>query len=195
MYSQTSGYAEIIKIYRLNVKLKENKMKKSIIVFLALTVLAGCAKKTPPAPVAETSPNVTSSLSESGTGTTEITPDSLAKKVLSKVPLSGEAASQNDISDIGFKEGTVKDFSYTVCGTGAYPDKLLIVEFNTSDDAKAGKVVVDELLQQDKDNWKDYAPKEMYKLDDAFVTVKDNWLFYGVTADNVTAEEILSIKN
>jgi hypothetical protein len=187
-------------------------MKKVIALALVSAVLVSCTKKeTPPTEgnntaagvsvpesitsavkpsPADIATDVNVSVPESSVSAVKPSPADIAKEILAKVPLSGQAVTQDDISDFGFKEGTVKDFSYTVCGTGAYPDKLLIVEFETADDAKEGKKIIDDFLEQDKKSWKDYAPNEMYKFDDAFVTVKDNIMFYAVTPDNSTVKEI-----
>ncbi len=85
----------------------------------------------------------------------------------------------------------VTDMSVLVCGSGAYPDELAVFKFTDGEAAKAGMEAVQKRLDSQTELYADYTPDEMYKLEDAFIFTRDNWVAMAVCSDNARAKEII----
>ncbi|MCL2696980.1 MAG: DUF4358 domain-containing protein [Oscillospiraceae bacterium] len=86
----------------------------------------------------------------------------------------------------------IEELSFYICGSGAFPDELLIIRFGTSEAAAAAKTTVENRLESRRADFRDYAPAEMYKLDSAGVLTSSGWLFFYVTEDNARVREIIN---
>jgi hypothetical protein len=86
----------------------------------------------------------------------------------------------------------VQELSYYISASGFNPDELLIIKFNTSEEAAAAKAAVESRLESRITDFRDYAPAEMFKLDNAGIQINNNWLFYFVTEDNARVREIIN---
>ena len=78
-----------------------------------------------------------------------------------------------------------------ICGSGAYPDELAVFKFTDAEAAKTGAEAVQKRLDSQIELYSDYTPDEMYKLEDAFVITKDNWVAMAACSDNSRAKEII----
>lgn len=91
-----------------------------------------------------------------------------------------------DVSD-----GDVTEYSAYICGSGAMPDEFGIFVTKDADTAAKLKASVEKRIESLRKTYADYTPKEMYKLDDSFISVNGNTVSYAVCADNAKAKEIL----
>jgi len=153
-------------------------MKKTFIFILtAIILLVGCAPKA-------------EDIIPLGVSTEEI-----ALEIMSAVEIPSAVQKTKDELNIyinGLDNVTGGyEVSYYICGSGAYPDELLIIRFDEPAEAENAKPLVQARLDSRKDDFRDYRPEEMYKLDSAVLEVNSNWLFYFVTEDNATAKAIL----
>ena len=64
-------------------------------------------------------------------------------------------------------------------------------KFTDADAAKAGAEAVQKRLDSQTATYADYTPDEMYKLEDAFIITKDNWVAMAACSDNSRAKEII----
>lgn len=86
---------------------------------------------------------------------------------------------------------SLTDGSYYICASGAFPDEIAVFRFKDAEAAKAAEPSVKERLESQKATYETYTPDEFYKLEDAVLEVKDEYLYYLVTSDNKRAEEIV----
>jgi len=151
-----------------------------LIAFSAIILMAGCesgANDTRDTILDDTS---TATIAEAITAEIEI-PSAVGKKTedmeffISELDTSG-----------------IIELSYLICASGAYPDELLIIKFKTSTDAAAARSAVQGRSDSQKETFRDYAPAEMYKFDDAAVQVNSNWLFFYITENNAKVKEIIN---
>ena len=85
----------------------------------------------------------------------------------------------------------VTDFFAYVAGAGVYPDSLGIF---VAVDSDAAQRISDSLKQynaEQKATFSAYAPDEVYKFDDAVVSIHGNEVIYSVCSDNYSAEKLL----
>lgn len=80
--------------------------------------------------------------------------------------------------------------SVFICGSGAYPDELAIFKMNSADEAQKASEAVQKRLDSQIELYSDYTPNEMYKLNDASVTVKDKYVMLFVCENDARAMEI-----
>lgn len=86
---------------------------------------------------------------------------------------------------------TVAEMSVFICGSGAYPDELAVFKFNDEQSAKTGAELVQKRLDSQIALYTDYTPAEMYKLNEAVLMLKDNWVIFAACSDNERAKEII----
>jgi len=119
----------------------------------------------------------------------------IADDILSAVEIPSPVLKSKDDVQIlitGIDVSVIQDVSYYICGSGAYPDELLIIKFSNAEEAAKAMSAVQKRLDSRKDDFRDYRPEEMYKLDDAVIQTDANWLFFFATSDNVRVKEIVS---
>ncbi|MDR0974582.1 MAG: DUF4358 domain-containing protein [Ruminococcus sp.] len=85
---------------------------------------------------------------------------------------------------------SVSDMSVYVCGSGAYPDEIAVIEFIDSEAADKGFEAVTDRLDTLIKTYTDYTPEEMYKLDSAVLEKRGNYVIFIVADDNEKALEI-----
>lgn len=81
--------------------------------------------------------------------------------------------------------------SYYMCASGAYPDEIAVFKFSSAELAEQGKSAVQARLDKQISTFETYTPDEFYKLEDAVIEVKGNYIFYFVTENNSRAAEIM----
>lgn len=120
--------------------------------------------------------------------------DKIAEAVLKDVEFP--SATLKDIGElnnyIDFDTEKINNMSYYICGSGAYPDELLILNLIDKSTAEDAKNAVQKRLDNQIETYKEYTPDEMYKLDGAKIIIKDNWVFFFATSDNDKVEEIIN---
>lgn len=168
-------------------------MKKYIFVsVLAAAMLTACGNGQESVPVDATVSN-TEVVTESE-AKAEITAAAITSAVTAEIEIP--SAVEKSIDNIGAFYNTdtskIADMSVLICGSGAYPDELAAFKFTDSESAKAGAEAVRERLESQTALYKDYTPDEAYKLEDAVIIEKDNWVVLAICSDNARAKEIIS---
>lgn len=106
---------------------------------------------------------------------------------------SATAKTINDLNNyIDLEIENIYQMSYYICGSGAYPDELLILKLKDKSYSEDAKKAIQKKLDSQIETYRDYTPDEMYKLDGAKIIVKNNWVFFFATADNDKTEEIIN---
>ena len=137
---------------------------------------------------------------------TEITaaPDESVKKDASAADITAavmaeieiQSAIEKNIDEIGafydVDTAAIEDMSVYICGSGAYPDEIAVFKFSDGSAAEAGAEAVQKRLDNQIALYKDYTPDEVYKLDDAQIIQKDNWVILTVCSDNSRAGDIIN---
>ncbi|MDR2532030.1 MAG: DUF4358 domain-containing protein [Oscillospiraceae bacterium] len=159
-------------------------MKRTLLIVSALAVIliAGC----------------NGNGSDSGTAATildNISTETIAQEIFTEIEIPSSV--QKGAEDLEFffsgltLEG-IRELSYYICASGAFPDELLIIKFDTARQAADAKPAVQSRLESRRDDFRDYAPDEMYKLDSAEVRTNSNWLFFFVTENNARVSGIIN---
>ncbi len=179
-------------------------MKKSIIAasLLAAALLTACGNNdsapdetTPTGAVSDSASaeTVSSADSEPAVPVSAATAADITAAVTAEIEIP--SAVEKDMDNIGafydVDTATVTDMSVLICGSGAYPDELAVFKFTDAEAAKVGAEAVQKRLDSQTELYTDYTPDEMYKLEDAFVIVKDEWVAMAACSDNARAEEII----
>jgi len=156
-------------------------MKKIFLTILAVVILvAGCESVSVDTPDTILDDVSTATIAEAITAEIEI-PSAVGKKTEDMEFFISEL-------DTSY----IVELSYLICASGAYPDELLIIKFKTSTDANTAKSAVQGRLDSQKETFRDYAPAEMYKFDDAVIQASSNWLFFYITENNAKVKEIIN---
>ncbi len=174
-------------------------MKKSIIAvsLIAAALLTACGNDEP-APDSsvsgETAAETTASVdTESAAPAAAATAADITAAVTAEIEIP--SAVEKDISNIGafydVDTAAVTDISVLICGSGAYPDELAVFRFTDAEAANNGAEAVQKRLDSQTELYSDYTPDEMYKLEDAFVITKGEWVAMAVCSDNTRAKEII----
>ena len=180
-------------------------MKKSIILAAAFSLsllLASCSGEQPSVPVdatVETSATAGSDVQGEPADLAEAVPvkDASAADITAavtaeiEIPSAVEKTADNIGAFYDIDVSAVTDMSVLLCGSGAYPDELAVFKFTDDEAAKAGMEAVQKRLDSQIELYADYTPDEMYKLEDAFIFTKNNWVAMAVCSDNSRAKEII----
>ena len=166
------------------------KLVCAVLLTAMIAAAAGCGNQTP---AVTTKPaDTTAATQESKPANTDVKASDITKAVLEATPIN--SAFEKKLESIpdyfdGLDTDKIKDSSYFICASGAYPDEIAAFRFDSSDSAKAAVSAVNDRLQYQKDTYKDYTPEEYYKLEDAVVEQQGEWVIYLVTGDNTKAKE------
>lgn len=182
-------------------------MKKSIILAaafsLSLLLLTSCSDNQTSVPVDATVETSAESSGSDDQGEPVVLPDAVPVEDVSaaditaavtaeiEIPSAVEKTADNIGAFYDVDVSAVTDMSVLVCGSGAYPDELAVFKFTDEDAAKSGMEAVQKRLDSQTELYADYTPDEMYKLEDAFIFTKDNWVAMAVCSDNSRAKEII----
>ncbi len=181
-------------------------MKKSIIIAAAFSLsllLTSCSGEQPSVPVDATVETSAGSSGADGQGEPVILTDAVPAENDSaaditaavtaeiEIPSAVEKTADNIGAFYDVDVSAVTDMSVLVCGSGAYPDELAVFKFTDGEAAKAGMEAVQKRLDSQTELYADYTPDEMYKLEDAFIFTRDNWVAMAVCSDNARAKEII----
>jgi hypothetical protein len=111
----------------------------------------------------------------------EITIPSAVKKETSDI------STYYTIDDSKLEEGVLY-----ICGSGAFPDELAVLKMKDANAAKEAKAAAEKRLSSQISLFESYTPNEMYKLNDARILVKSNYVIFIATENNARAEEIVN---
>ena len=164
-------------------------MKKTIIAIAVLSamLLTGCGGKDE-AVQADATVAATTAAPESTATAADITAAVMAEI---EIPSAIEKDAENLGAFYDVDTSTVAEMSVFICGSGAFPDELAVFRFNDADAAKVGAEAVQSRLDSQIAIYADYTPDEMYKLDEAVIITKDNWVAFAACADNARTKEII----
>ena len=176
-------------------------MKKRIISTILVCALvcgaAACDGNKPAAATTTAAPAATTADNASGNDTTAAvtaTAEEITAAVLAEIPINSAFAQNEGMLENNF-DGidmtSIKEFSYYVCASGAYPDEIAVFRFSSGDAAGTAASAVSGRLEYQKKTYKDYTPDEYYKLEGAVIGQSGEWLYYIVTSDNSKAEDII----
>lgn len=116
------------------------------------------------------------------------TGDSLVQKIEFKDQLTQiDSDIAKDIYEINFEKVKATAF----IGSGATSEELVIFEAESKDKAKQILTLAKKHIEEQKQDYESYNPKEIKKLDNAIVIQKDKYVIICVTED-VSAEKIIN---
>lgn len=127
---------------------------------------------------------------------TEATPAEKTSQLLGAVefPEMRKLETADDLKgNLGINLDDLTDYSAYICPSGMSPDGFGILVAKDEAAAASIKTAIENMIQDKNETFRDYplAAEEVYKLDDAFVEVKGNVVYYAICADNTKAKEIL----
>lgn len=173
-------------------------MKKIIITLSVLAVMTftACENVDDDALPVNGTPDETTAVSVSAENTEPVSAASAADitaAVMAEIEIT--SAAEKTSEDIGafydVDTSAIADMSVFICGSGAYPDEIAVFRFNDPESASAGAEAVKKRLENQTALYTDYTPDEVYKLEDANIIEKDNWVILTICSDNARAAEII----
>ena len=168
-------------------------MKKTIIAISLLSAMLLTACGGEEAVQADVTVDTVSEVQQTEETAAEATASDVTAAVMSEIeiPSAIEKNAENIGAFYDVDTASVAEMSVFICGSGAYPDELAVFKFNDADSAKAGAEAVQKRLDEQISVYTDYTPDEMYKLNDAVLITKDNWVVFAACSDNARAKEII----
>lgn len=124
----------------------------------------------------------------------DIAPSEVTSSILAEITINSAIEKGIDDLSVYFTDldiAALESASYYMCASGAYPDEIAVFKFSSAELAEQGKAAVEARLEKQISVYESYTPDEMYKLDDAVIEVKGNYVYYLVTSDNSKAKEIV----
>lgn len=85
---------------------------------------------------------------------------------------------------------SVEAMSVYVCGSGAYPDELAVFKMNSEEHTEGARAAVQKRLDRQIEDYSDYTPDEMYKLEGAKVVVNGKYVMMFSCSNDERAYEI-----
>lgn len=99
--------------------------------------------------------------------------------------------SQGDIANYyTFDMDKIDEVFLEINASGGFPDEILIIKFKADNDYEKIKESIEARKHEITNTFKDYQPQEMYKLDQAIIERKNNYLAFVVSDDSSKAKEI-----
>ena len=161
-------------------------------VLIAGAMLLSACENNPESVQVDATPSVTTT-SESEEVKTEKSAADITSAVMAEIEI--QSAIEKNIDEIGafydVDTASIADMSVYICGSGAYPDEIAVFKFSDSDSAQSGADAVKKRLENQLALYKDYTPDEVYKLEEAEIITKDNWVILTVCSDNSRAKDIV----
>lgn len=171
-------------------------MKKLFFVstLLAAVLLTACEKVSDSVPAdgtVDTANTVNNTVSEPKA---EVAAADVTAAVMAEIEIASAVEKTADTVGAFYDidAAAVTDMSVFVCGSGAYPDELAVFKFADGEAAQSGADAVKKRLESQTALYTDYTPDEVYKLENAAVIEKDNWVILVICSDNDRAAEIIN---
>lgn len=158
-------------------------MKMMGMAIVPVMLLSGCGST-----VSESTSDTDSAVAEAK----EPAPSDITSAIMAEIEIP--SAVEKTIDDVpayyDVNTDEVDSLSVYICGSGAYPDELAVFKMNSSEAAETAVEAVQKRLDSQSELYRDYTPAEMYKLEGASVTVKENYVMLFVCSDDDRALEI-----
>ncbi len=84
----------------------------------------------------------------------------------------------------------IEDMSVYVCGSGAFPDELIVLKMSSEEQAKTVAQSLVLHLENQTNLYRDYTPDELYKLETAAVDGQGKYVMLFICEKNARAIEI-----
>ena len=82
--------------------------------------------------------------------------------------------------------------SIVYVGSGATAEEIAVIECETVEEAKKALSALNERVEEQKESFKDYVPKELEKLDEAVVIQKGKTVILSISNDSQKAKDIIT---
>lgn len=102
------------------------------------------------------------------------------------------------------KETVIKEYGFDAekinnvemySGTGATAEKILIVELVDKSYVDEVKEIIEKKIEEEKSDFQDYLPEEVFKLENYNLEVKGNYIILCISNDYDKAKEIININS
>lgn len=114
----------------------------------------------------------------------------LSDKLLNEITYEDELAEVD--YDVVYNMDEIKvNNSFVYIGSGATAEEIAVIECESKEDAKKALDALNERVEEQKESFKDYVPKELEKLDDAVVIQKGNSVVLSISNDSQKAKDII----
>lgn len=90
-----------------------------------------------------------------------------------------------------FSTENIKDIVSYV-GTGATAEEILIIELNDKKDADQIEKIIKDEIEERKEDFQNYLPKEVYKLENYNLKIKNNYIILCISNNYDKADEIIN---
>ena len=91
----------------------------------------------------------------------------------------------------GFDSENIKDMVSYV-GTGATAEEILIMEIYDSKDKDKVKKIIEEKIEERKIDFQNYLPKEVFKLENYYLKIKNNYIILCISNDYDKANKVIN---
>ena len=163
----------------------------SACLFISALLLTGCSDNSEGA-VTDTTAVVQETSASEETEVKEPASADITAAIMAEIDIPSAVEKDKDGIDYYFTvdKSQLEDVSMFICGSGAFPDELVVLKMASPEAAEAAMAVVNEHLASQIELYRDYTPDEFYKLEEASVVVKNNYVMLFVCSDNARAQEI-----
>lgn len=90
-----------------------------------------------------------------------------------------------NLAEVGIKEGYIYESS------GATAEEIVVLVCNDTDSASKAKTAFEQRVEEQTENFTDYVPEEVPKLNDAVIVVDDVYAVLSVSGDSAKAKSII----
>ena len=92
----------------------------------------------------------------------------------------------------GFPLEGLEQYVIYVSGTMSTANELAVMKLGDHKAVEAAKQAVTKRLADQRSNYENYNPEELFRLDKALIEVKDNYLLFSVSNDNDTVKKLFT---
>lgn len=167
-----------------------NFKKISVCFAITAVLLTGCSNGSE-ATVTDTDVVQETTMSEEAS-VKEPMPSDITAAIMAEIEIPSAVEKDVDSIDYYFNvdKTQLEDVSMYICGSGAFPDELTVLKMTSAEAAETAMTAVQDHFESQIELYRDYTPNEFYKLEEAKVIIKNNYVMLFVCSDNARAEEI-----
>ena len=116
----------------------------------------------------------------------------LSKDIIENIKFEDELNKVNN--ETASKLYEINNFTYQAVymSSGATAEEIAIFEFENKEECKIALEKANKRINEQKQNFKEYMPKEMKKLENAIIKNKDKYLIVCITNNGEDIEKILN---